>query len=408
VNSLPVAGRWPLVSSRAPATSKLQQEIKSMSIQLIDAVADVLELAGAAVEKNGEYLEAIVPNEAAKILHTPEMAKLYFDPARAQKGGELVTFQSDFVDRLFLLMRGNGNYAHLALQNVYLKQSAKSAADQRFAALNGLGRAWDAIERRLSYALFNFKYTAVSDEKKEGLVTAIINEHTLADVSAMVTYLEWAEAAERSHHAELPRQSFQAIYQAACRSVESAIHRELAEFRKSLNRRLQRDIARLAEYYESLIIEIRRKIARRQLEGKEREDEESRIRATEMELQRKIVDQREKYAMKINVEPISLLRIFMPVMAVNFEVRFRKAVREIPLIWNPVTKDFEMVNCQSCATGLFHFFVCEEKLHTVCADCFKCSGCSRNVCHACHPQKCPKCGAAYQGILISNQVTSDT
>jgi hypothetical protein len=261
-----------------------------------------------------------------------------------------------------------------------------------------LGRALDAIERYLSYAQFNFKYTAVSDEKKEGLVSAIINEHTLAEVSAMAAQLDWVESIEASRHADLPSQPFHAIYAVACRSVETVVRRELAEFHKSLNRRLQRDIDRLTEYYESLIAEIRGKIARRYLVGKERDDEETRIRVTELERERKIADQRAKYAMKINVEPVNLLRLFMPVMVVNFEVRFRQAVREIPLVWNPVTKDFESFACQGCQVGLFRFYICEEKLHTVCAECFKCAGCGRAVCRACYPRKCPKCGVEVKNL----------
>lgn len=363
-----------------------------MSAQLIDTVAEVLELSGAAVERNGEYLEALVPESVSKVLHTPELARLYFNAEHSQPDGELVTFQSDFVDRLFVLMQGTGNYAHVTLRDLYLKQSTKSAAEQRFQVLNGLGHALDAIERILSYAQFNFRYTAVSDEKKEGLVSVIVNEQTLAEVSDMAAHLGWVESAETAHHADLPAQPFQAIYAAACRSTETVIRRELAEFHKSLNRRLQRDLDRLTEYYDSLAAEIRRKIARRGLEGKEREDEESRLRATALELERKISDQREKYAMKINVEPVNLMRLFMPVMAVNYEVRFRKAVREIPLVWNPLTKDFEAPPCQGCASGIHHFYVCEDKLHTVCTNCFKCEHCGRNVCRACHARKCPKCG----------------
>ncbi len=363
-----------------------------MSAQLIDTVAEVLELSGAAVERNGEYLEALVPESVSKVLHTPELARLYFNAEHSKPDGELVTFQSDFVDRLFVLMQGAGNYAHLTLRDLYLKQSTRSAAEQRFQVLNGLGHALDAIERILSYAQFNFKYTAVSDEKKDGLVSVIINEHTLAEASDMAAHFGWVESVEAAHHTDLPAQLFQAIYTAACRSAEAMIRRELAEFHKSLNRRLQRDLDRLTEYYDSLAAEIRRKIARRGLEGKERDDEESRIRATAMELERKITDQREKYAMKINVEPVNLMRLFMPVMVVNYEVRFRKAVREIPLVWNPLTKDFEAPACQGCASGIHHFYICEDKLHTVCADCFKCAGCGRNVCRACHARKCPKCG----------------
>jgi len=363
-----------------------------MSTQLIDTVAEVLELSGAAVEKNGEYIEALVPAAAAELLRTNELTKLYFSPDRAQQDGELVTFQSDFLDRLFVLMQNTGNYAQLSVQNLYLKQSTRQAADQRFQVLNGLGHALDAIERRLSYIQCNFKYTAVSDEKKEGLLSTIINEHTLANASDMIAPLEWAEFSESSPQADLPVQPFANIYTAASRAAEFVIHRELAEFHKSLNRRLQRDIGRLTEYYQSLAAEIRRKIERRGLAGKEREDEEARLRATAMELERKLTDQREKYAMKINVEPINFLRIFMPVMAVNFAVRFRKAAREIHLIWNPLAKDFEALVCQGCAAGVFRFFICEEKLHVVCANCFKCANCQRNMCRACHPGKCPKCG----------------
>lgn len=380
-----------------------------MSTQLIDTVAEVLELSGAAVEKNGEYLEALVPTAVAEILHTTELAKLYFTPERAQKDGELVTFQSDFLDRLFVLMQGTGNYAQLALQNLYLKQSTRNASDQRFAVLNGLGRALEAFERRLAYVQFNFKYTAVSDEKKEGLVSIIVNEHTLANTSDMAAQLSWAEFAETSQQADLPLQPFDRVYATASRAAEAVIHRELADFHKSLNRRLQRDINRLTEYYDSLVAEIRRKIERRGLTGKERDDEESRIRATAIELERKIVDQREKYAIKINVEPINLLRIFMPAMVVNFEVRFRKAAREIPLVWNPLRKDFEALLCEGCAAELFRFYICEDKLHVICANCSKCTSCGRHVCRACYPKKCPKCGNEYPSHLLpvmSNQSVS--
>ena len=366
-----------------------------MPSQLIDTVAEILELSGAAVEKNGERLEALLPPEVSKTLQTSEQATLYFNPEHAQAGGELVTFQSDFVDRLFVLMQNNGNYAHLALKDLYLKQGAKGAAEQRFTVLNGLGRALDANARHLSYAQFNFKYTAVSDEKKEGLVTAIVNEHTLADASLIAAQLNWVESAEQFHQTDFPQLPFEKIYAAANRVVEPIIQLQLAEFHKSLNRRLQRDIHRLTEYYGSLTAEIHRKIVRRHLEGKEREDEESRIRATEMELERKIIDQREKYALKIHVEPVNLLRLFMPAMVVGFEIRFRKAARELPLVWNPLTKDFETVPCQSCSAGLYSFNVCEEKLHVACADCFKCASCGRTVCHVCHPRKCPKCGVAF-------------
>lgn len=348
------------------------------------------------MEKNGARLEALLPQAVAETLQTGEQTTLYFNADSAQDDGELITFQSDFVDRLFVLMQDIGNYAELSLRNLYLKQGAKHIAEQRFTVLNGLGRPLDAAERRLSYALFNFKYTATSDEKKEGLVSTIINEHSLANVSVMASQLGWIECAEASSLVELPLQDFGAVYATACRAAESAIRLELSDFHKSLTRRLQRDVGRLTEYYGSLATEIRRKIERRALQGKELADEESRIRATELELERKMTDQQEKYAIKIDVAPVNLMRLFMPAVVVNFEARFRKAVSEFPLVWNPLIKDFEAIPCQSCGFGLYGFNVCEDKLHVVCADCFKCPGCGRNTCRVCHPKKCVRCGAAYR------------
>lgn len=366
-----------------------------MSTQLIDAVAEILELSGAAIEKTNTRLEALLPEAVSKTLHTNEQVTLYFNDGDMPGPGDLITFQSDFVDRLFTLMQETGNYAHLSLKDLYLKQGAKAAAEQRFTVLNGLGQSLDANARRLSYALFNFKFTAVSDEKKEGLVSTVVNEHTLAEATTIAAQLGWVESVEAPFPVDLVCQTFHEVYRAACRTVELTIRRELSDFLKSMNRRLQRDIGRLTGYYGSLTNEIRRKIERRGLEGKEREDEESRIRVTAAELERKAVDLREKYALKITVEPINLLRLFMPAVVVNFEVRFRKLAREIPLVWNPLMKDFEATPCQGCASGLYSFHVCEDRLHVICVDCFKCAGCGRNVCRVCHSSKCPKCGMGY-------------
>jgi len=366
-----------------------------MSTQLIDTVSDVLALCGAALEKNGERLEALLPEEVSRKLSLPELAVLCFDAENSHRDGELITYQSDIVDRLFELMQDTGNHVSLTLKDLYLKQGVEAAAAKHFKVLNGLGRALASHEQYLPYALINFKYTAVSDEKKEGLVSTVINECTLARVSGAAWELHLTQAEARAQTVDLPCQPFDDVYRAACHSVQPIIQKELSDFRKSLNRRLHRDIRRLTEYYADLVKEIRRKIERRGLEGKEREHEESRIRATELELQHKIADQRGKYALKVHAEPVNMLRFFLPVKVADFEVRFSKSTRAIPLVWNPLLKDFEPVTCESCHSGLDSFWLCEHKLHHVCTSCFKCRGCGNKICHACFRKKCPKCGAGH-------------
>ncbi len=364
-----------------------------MSQQLLETVGRVLELQGAEIEAHEERLEALMPPALAQALHLPEMAKLYFNANTAQADGELITFQSDFLDRLFALMQGSGNCAHLTMPDLYLKKGADEAAEQSFTVLNGLGHALGSREQRLSYVLCNFKYTAMSDEKKEGLAATIINELTLAALSSRALSLYLSQARETAAQSNLERQPLGRVYHAACKSVQGSITSELADFNKSLNRRLQRDVKRLHEYYEELIGEIERKIKRRGLEGKELENEQARMRATRLELEKKIADQREKYQMKITVEPVNLLRFELAVRTVSYEARFSKASRELTLVWNPLLKDFESLPCESCLAGLHAFWLCEQKLHVLCTACSRCAHCERKVCRVCHRKQCPKCGA---------------
>ncbi len=119
---------------------------------------------------------------------------------------------------------------------------------------------------------------------------------------------------------------------------------------------------------------------RRQLAGKEREDEEARLRAVDVERRRKVPDPREKYAMKIEVAPINLLRINTPTMMVTAELRCRKLAREVSFAWNPLLKDFKPMPCESHGDGLYTMQLCEEKLHFLCRACSRCQSCKRAIC----------------------------
>jgi hypothetical protein len=309
-----------------------------------------------------------------------------------------VTYQSELLDRLFALMQNKGVFAEIKISDQHVKHGIAAAAESRFTALNGLCKAVAAVEMRLNYACVNFKYTAVSDEKKEGLARVVINEHTLSTVSQLTAQLGLTTYVEGQGYVGLEAQPFKTVYGAACRQAKRIIRAELADFQHSLYRRLQRDTARLNEYYESLIHEIQRKIVRRQLQGKEREDQEGRIRATELERGRKVADVHAKYAVKVETQPLSLLRINLPVVLVTAELRCRKLMREISFVWNPLLKDFEAAPCESCDAGLYAMQLCEEKLHLLCEACARCEICKRNLCQRCHPGKCPKCGGIFSRI----------
>src|SRR5690606_2083134 len=149
-----------------------------------------------------------------------------------------------------------GLYAQITVADLYLKQGVTAVAESRFTVLNGVLKAVAAVERRLQYACFHFKYTAISDERNEGRARAVINEHALAAVHEMRAHLRLAVTSEAERVVSLEPQPLARVYHAACRHIRPIISGDLADFHRSLQRRLQRDIARLREYYQSLNDEI--------------------------------------------------------------------------------------------------------------------------------------------------------
>ncbi|MGA1874998.1 MAG: hypothetical protein ACMUIA_05285, partial [bacterium] len=182
------------------------------------------------------------------------------------------------------------------------------------------------------------------------------------------------------------------VYRRACAIARKRIGHVLADFEKSLNRRMRRDIERLIEYYQTLIQQIEEKIRKKQLSKEEIEREESRIQATQLELKRKAVDQQERYSLKVEVDLINALRIFMPVVKAVYEIKRKQKARKLDLIWNPLIKDLELPVCESCYEETRGLFLCDERLHFLCPRCYvECSTCGKHFCRACHPEGCPRC-----------------
>ena len=89
------------------------------------------------------------------------------------------------------------------------------------------------------------------------------------------------------------------------------INQDLENWRNSLNRKQGRDEDRLRAYYGAIKQEIRAKIKKRRLSGEDEAWELARIKATEMELKRKLVDLAERYTLRIEAELHSALVVLL-------------------------------------------------------------------------------------------------
>jgi len=165
-----------------------------------------------------------------------------------------------------------------------------------------------------------------------------------------------------------------------------------------MQRRLARDHTRLYGYHDDLRRESLRRLV--VLEGAEgakadadRARELQRIAAIEREYRAKLDDLRHNYALRVTVDWIQTLELFLPVQRLEVLIRRRKGERLIHLDWHPLARLAELAPCD-WGLGLNSTrLVCDERLHlTEPAGQDPCPGCAKSFCRACHRAACPRCG----------------
>lgn len=142
--------------------------------------------------------------------------------------------------------------------------------------------------------------------------------------------------------------------------------------------------------------EIRARLQKKGLSGTtEAEKEEAKAAAAERELQSKIHDLEEKYAVRVQVSFVNVLYVTLPVLLARMSYQRRQAFRELSFFWNPLLKDWEPLACEGCRENTFAFSLCDDKQHLTCADCsHPCPTCERRFCSACQRQGCRGCRKA--------------
>jgi len=407
-----------------------------MDDPLLRVAAQIITLSGGVTEPSGgNSLEVLLPSPVAKHLGIPEEATLRASLPDAAFGNgseedtrepghgndsenesaepgsrksvkprriHELSYTPETLEKLATLLGPRGMFLERCARRVYLKQEGiEPAVSAHFTPLNGPARVMTSRVQPISYLLCNAHYTALSDERKEGVVETAVNEFTGLPVDDIHSLLRGAETTDDSPP-NVRRAQASTIYHALQQSTQDSIERELQQFHHSLQRKLERDFRRVRNYYGSLVGEIEGKIRRRDLRGKDREAELQRIEAIRVEMQKKLIDQRERYAVKINVRWLNVQRLHLEVILATYEIQRKRSTREILLVWNPLKKGFEDLACESCGTPLQSFWMCGEAPHLLCPACYACPQCGKNVCHACHPRKCPRCGDAYPASIATS------
>jgi hypothetical protein len=135
-----------------------------------------------------------------------------------------------------------------------------------------------------------------------------------------------------------------------------------------MDARLARDQKRLRDYYQALLRETGRKKGRKQAEA-DPEKIEAKKRAVELELRRKLGELHEQYAMQAALVPVAVVRLELPVVAVDLAVYRKHWRRQHTVYWNPFTRQFEPMACSRCGAGAFAVAFANETVEPLCQAC---------------------------------------
>jgi hypothetical protein len=272
--------------------------------------------------------------------------------------------------------------------------------------LHGVSAAWARC------LLLAFRYTAVSDEKREGLVWLGFNQGTGAVIDNVLARLRPMLGSDAEWQVPGPdvRSVAGAAWDAATLEkrvqplLKHLVRLEMEPFLRMMRRRLDRDRTRIHEYHNDLQLQAQKKLATlagtsgEKAEGS-RKREMLRIAAIEREYSAKLDDLRHNYALRVTVEWVQGLELFVPVQRFEVLVKRRKRERLISFDWHPAVRLMEPLP-SDWGLGLERSrLICDDHLHiTDPAGQSPCSSCGRAWCRACHPKDCPRCGQVIETL----------
>ena len=366
-------------------------------------VAELLEREGGLVEAiDPEGLEVLSPPALQDTLGLAELSRLGFGaqlPARAER----VSLESDWMERLADLVGERGRWVRRVLETSNPSPGNPERVLQHALALSnatyhllGVREAWTR------YLVSSFRYTAMSNEQRHGILRVGFNlangatlDGMLEGLLAHVAQAEF-EPGEPPTGLELPAGwDRQRRAQILRRTLPQRVKRALEPFTSSMRRRLDRDLDRLYGYHNDLRREALERMARAagsQDPGDKQARERLRLQAVASEYQAKVNDLRDNYAVKVEVAWIQTLELVMPVRRFEVLIKRRKGERVLGLDWNPAVRRLEQAPCEYSYTWERPREVCDEALHLVHPSANgPCAHCAKAYCRGCHPLKCPRC-----------------
>jgi len=376
--------------------------------ELRDFIADLLERKGAAVEASEpDGLAVLAPAPVREAMGWPELARLGFGTERAP-GALPIGLEGDWLDKFAALLADEGRWSEREVKpaaDVPPPSDPERVLDRALDLPNAVWRFKGLSATYTRCLMLAFRYTAVSDERREGLIWLGFNLGTGAVVSdifarqrPILTQMHDWKSPDRVTRLTTGAGWSAATLEARVRPLlDREVRESMEPFLRAMRRRLERDRNRVHAYHDDLRnTSLKRIAALAQAQGEraetDRRRETLRVEAIEREYRAKLDDLRHNYALRVTAEWVQALDLYVPVQRFEVLIRRRKGERVIRLDWHPLVKAAEPPICEAGIGRDRTRLVCDDYLHlTDAAGQASCPSCGKPFCRACYPAACPRC-----------------
>ncbi|MBW2063410.1 MAG: hypothetical protein JRJ03_00615 [Deltaproteobacteria bacterium] len=345
--------------------------------ELFHFAARFLESRGAVLEnKNGE-LEALLPEELSEFLKVPEYFRMNTDSETEADDTYSIHYGSALIEKMIEAACAETPLLACELKFDYMKGSGFDRLIKEQFHFNDMSVKFQSPANvKTHYLMFTCRYTAQSDEQKEGMIRLAFNYETGAFVPHMADLLLLADKTFRTTaKIQGEKKHLREILKQVRERSRDIIMQEIVPFRESMARRFRRDAGHLEEYYTALEKEMRSNLERQGLSDELVRDRKEKIALLPRELERKKDDLFKKYSIRIRIAPCAILFVTTPAVKILYSVAAPGRDRTFSFIYNPITKAIDPLVCQGCRTSMADIYCCRD-LHILCAKC-------RNKCPVC-------------------------
>jgi len=218
----------------------------------------------------------------------------------------------------------------------------------------------EARAEDLEYHAWQVAASIAGEESWEDLVGVVVAAETGAPVPLADPWLDESWLACRIDSP--PRDTrLAALDAAACLAGARAVPTFVR-----LGQRLNRDRARLRDYYGALLGEGRKARG----PAPDATVQAAKRRAVELELARKLAEIEERARLRASLRPVALLRLLLPGWRLSVRIQRRTEVRTLSMAWNHRTGGLEPVRCAHCQTPGRSFLARDADVALLCPSCW--------------------------------------